>query len=120
MSAPAPHPDAIPDEALVASGAAVDVTPAVRLLVEGGRLRLGGGVPRPGLLGFCDPAPGEAKALSVRYVHGGRAYAVRLADGAPVSLPERGGAPLPAGTAEAVAVCAAAEALAAAAAAGGR
>jgi len=113
ITAPLPYPDALDDEVLAAHGGIIDVTPAVRLLVEGGRLRLaGGGVPRHGLLGFCDPAPGEPKALSIRFVAGGQAYRVRVADGAVASLPERAGGALPAGTAEAGATLEAARELA--------
>ena len=111
ITASPPHPDDLDEDALVAHGGAIDVTPAVRLLVEGGALKLSGGAPRPGLLGFSDPAPGEPKALSVRFVHGGKAYRVRLPDGAPVNLPARAGGALPAGTAEAVEMMKGAEAL---------
>ena len=65
----------------------LDVTAALRLLVSGGRLVLPPAPTRSGLLGFCDPAPGEPKALDVTYVHRGVPVRVRLADGAGVDLP---------------------------------
>lgn len=68
--------------------AAVDVTAALRLLVSGGRLTLPAAPTRAGLLGFCDPAPGAAKALDVTYVHRGVPVRVRIADGKAVDLPE--------------------------------
>lgn len=107
-----PRPEDMEDEALVAQGGAIDVTPAVRLLVEGGALRLSGAAPRVGLLGFSDPAPGEVKALSVRFVAGGKAYKVRVRDGDGAALPERAGGALAPGTAEAGAMVAAAAELA--------
>lgn len=38
------------------------------------------GVARSGLLGFCDPAPGEDKALRVRYLWRRTPYAATIAD----------------------------------------
>ena len=41
------------------------------------------GVARSGLLGFCDPAPDEAKALRVRYLWRRSPYAATIADKVP-------------------------------------
>jgi hypothetical protein len=100
-------PDPLAELATLA--AAVDVTAALRLLVGGGRLTLAATAPRPALLGFCDPAPGEAKALHIAYVHRGVACVARVADGAPVDLPAA--TPAPARGRAAAAALAEAEAL---------
>jgi DnaJ family protein C protein 11 len=55
--------------------ALADVTVAVQYLCEGGRVVLHQGFAKSALMGFCDPAPGAAKALLVFYTFKVRASA---------------------------------------------
>ena len=52
----------------------VNVTVAVQYLLSDGKVQFYDGLPKSGLMGFCDPAPGQEKALRVEYVWKGRPY----------------------------------------------
>lgn len=76
------------------------------------QLRVSGqGVARAGLLGFCDPAPGEAKALRVRYLWRRAPYAATVADQDGGGLPARGRAVTEPGPLAALAAAVAAQGL---------
>ncbi|KAL3679639.1 hypothetical protein R1sor_022595 [Riccia sorocarpa] len=84
----------------------IDVTIPIQFLVDdSGELRLHQGVKKAGLMGFCDPCPGETKELRVTYTHRGHNYQVvvgdydelhipqeshRLSDGGPDNFNQRG------------------------------
>ncbi|KAI3913836.1 hypothetical protein MKX01_021898 [Papaver californicum] len=55
----------------------VDVTLPLNFLVtDSGQLKLHPGVKKSGIMGFCDPCPGEPKQLHVEYTYGGDRYEV--------------------------------------------
>ncbi|KAF8019328.1 hypothetical protein BT93_G0108 [Corymbia citriodora subsp. variegata] len=59
----------------------IDVTLPLNFLVtDSGQLKLHQGVKKSGIMGFCDPCPGEPKGLRVEYTHGGRRYEVTVDD----------------------------------------
>lgn len=47
-------------------------------LVSSMFVQLHEGVQKSGIMGFCDPCPGEDKALYVAYTHGGNRFEVGL------------------------------------------
>jgi len=66
----------------------IDVTVALNFLVSDDKLRLYDGIPKSGLMGFSDVAPGVEKELRVAYVYRGRAYACAgVTDLAPLTAP---------------------------------
>ncbi|EEF33453.1 chaperone protein dnaJ 13 [Ricinus communis] len=67
----------------------IDVTIPLNFLVnDSGRLKLHEGVKKSGIMGFCDPCPGETKQLYVEYTCGGRAFEVTVDDYAELSIPQ--------------------------------
>lgn len=53
----------------------MDVTLPLNFLIdESGQLKLHDGVKKSGIMGFCDPCPGEPKQLYVEYMYGGNKY----------------------------------------------
>ncbi|KAA8521386.1 hypothetical protein F0562_012052 [Nyssa sinensis] len=53
----------------------MDVTLPLNFLVnDSGQLKLHEGVKKSGIMGFCDPCPGERKQLHVEYTYGGEIY----------------------------------------------
>ncbi|CAI9772485.1 unnamed protein product [Fraxinus pennsylvanica] len=53
----------------------IDVTLPLNFLIdESGQLKLHDGVKKSGIMGFCDPCPGEPKQLYVEYMYGGNKY----------------------------------------------
>ena len=64
----------------------LDVTVAVQFQVASGALVFHAGVAKSGLMGFCDPAPGQPKRLRVHYMYKGHLYRVELIDEVGLSL----------------------------------
>ncbi|GMH44031.1 hypothetical protein BSKO_11965 [Bryopsis sp. KO-2023] len=68
----------------------LDVTAAIQYLVSARELILHPGVSKFGLMGFCDPAPGQKKTLRIRYVWKGRPYRAEVGDEDGLKLPSQG------------------------------
>ncbi|KAL8520882.1 hypothetical protein ACS0TY_011439 [Phlomoides rotata] len=67
----------------------MDVTIPLNFLVtDSGQLKLHEGVQKSGIMGFCDPCPGEAKALYVAYTHGGNRFEVIVDDYDEMMIPQ--------------------------------
>ncbi|CAH1453755.1 unnamed protein product [Lactuca virosa] len=67
----------------------VDVTLPLNFLVnDSGQLKLHEGVKKSGIMGFCDPCPGETKKLHVKYTYGGNRYEVEVDDLQELILPQ--------------------------------
>ncbi|KAJ9706901.1 hypothetical protein PVL29_002057 [Vitis rotundifolia] len=68
----------------------VDVTVPLNFLVnDSGQLKLHEGVKKSGIMGFCDPCPGEPKQLYVEYTYGGDRYEVVVDDYEELLIPQR-------------------------------
>jgi len=65
----------------------VDVTTAVRALVNKSQLYIPGRQTKSGLQGFCDPAPKLPKALKIWYSFRGRGHYAEVEDSFPVVIP---------------------------------
>lgn len=66
----------------------IDVALPLNFLVsDDGQLKLHEGVKKSGIMGFCDPCPGEPKQLYVEYTHGGNRYEVVVDDYAELLIP---------------------------------
>ncbi|KAL6175796.1 hypothetical protein ACLB2K_052435 [Fragaria x ananassa] len=67
----------------------IDVALPLNFLVsDDGQLKLHEGVKKSGIMGFCDPCPGEPKQLYVEYTNGGNFYEVVVDDYAELLLPQ--------------------------------
>ncbi|KAJ7952500.1 chaperone protein dnaJ 13 [Quillaja saponaria] len=67
----------------------MDVTIPLNFLVnDSGQLKLHEGVKKSGIMGFCDPCPGEPKQLHVEYTHAGQEYKVVVDDYEELLLPQ--------------------------------
>ncbi|CAM6104551.1 unnamed protein product [Calypogeia fissa] len=67
----------------------IDVTIPLQFLVDdSGELRLHEGVKKAGLMGFCDPCPGESKQLRVLYTCQGHRYEVVVGDYDELRIPQ--------------------------------
>ncbi|KAF5195562.1 Dnaj-like protein, partial [Thalictrum thalictroides] len=67
----------------------LDVTVPLNFLVnDSGKLKLHEGVKKSGIMGFCDPCPGEAKQLYVEYSCGATRYAVSVDDYQELFIPQ--------------------------------
>ncbi|KAL5551169.1 hypothetical protein UlMin_001345 [Ulmus minor] len=67
----------------------IDVTLPLNFLVnDSGQLKLHEGVKKSGIMGFCDPCPGEPKQLYVEYTYGGRRYEVVVDDYGELLIPQ--------------------------------
>ncbi|BBN15877.1 DnaJ homolog subfamily C member 11 [Marchantia polymorpha subsp. ruderalis] len=67
----------------------IDVTIPLQFLVDdSGELRLHEGVKKAGLMGFCDPCPGESKQLKVAYSYRGHQYQVVVGDYDELRIPQ--------------------------------
>ncbi|XP_023005370.1 chaperone protein dnaJ 13-like [Cucurbita maxima] len=59
----------------------IDVTLPLNFLVnDSGQLKLHNGVKKSGIMGFCDPCPGEPKQLYVEYTYGDKTFEVVVDD----------------------------------------
>ncbi|KAL3737973.1 hypothetical protein ACJRO7_019494 [Eucalyptus globulus] len=66
----------------------MDVTLPLNFLVtDSGQLKLHEGVKKSGIMGFCDPCPGEPKGLRVEYTYAGSRYEVTVDDYAELFIP---------------------------------
>ncbi|KAI4377911.1 hypothetical protein MLD38_015467 [Melastoma candidum] len=66
----------------------IDVTVPLNFLVnDSGQLMLHEGVKKSGIMGFCDPCPGEPKQLHVEYTYGSRRYEVTVDDYEELQIP---------------------------------
>ncbi|XP_021768475.1 chaperone protein dnaJ 13-like [Chenopodium quinoa] len=71
------------------SSQVIDVTIPLNFLVNDlGQLQLHEGVKKSGIMGFCDPCPGEHKKLLVRYTCNGQNYQVVVEDYAELRIPQ--------------------------------
>ncbi|KAI6707352.1 hypothetical protein NL676_010314 [Syzygium grande] len=69
----------------------IDVTLPLNFLVtDSGQLKLHEGVKKSGIMGFCDPCPGEPKGLHVEYTYGGNRYEVTVGDYEVLFIPREG------------------------------
>lgn len=67
----------------------MDVTLPLNFLVtDSGQLKLHEGVKKSGIMGFCDPCPGEPKKLLVEYTYGGWRYEVMVDDYEELVIPQ--------------------------------
>jgi DnaJ family protein C protein 11 len=67
----------------------MDVTLPLNFLVsESGQLKLHEGVKKSGIMGFCDPCPGEPKQLHVEYTYRGGRYEVAVDDFEELIMPQ--------------------------------
>ncbi|WOH12198.1 hypothetical protein DCAR_0831698 [Daucus carota subsp. sativus] len=67
----------------------IDVTLPLNFLVnDSGQLKLHEGVKKSGIMGFCDPCPGEVKHLLVEYTFGGNRYEVEVDDYEELLIPQ--------------------------------
>ncbi|XP_021747012.1 chaperone protein dnaJ 13-like isoform X2 [Chenopodium quinoa] len=67
----------------------IDVTIPLNFLVNDlGQLQLHEGVKKSGIMGFCDPCPGEHKKLLVRYTCNGQNYQVVVEDCEELRIPQ--------------------------------
>lgn len=67
----------------------LDVTTATRFMVFDSHLDLHEGVHKAGILGFCDPCPGEEKFFRVRYRYRGRLHEVTVGEEEGLGLPNK-------------------------------
>lgn len=71
------------------SSQVLDVTVPLNFLVtDSGQLKLHEGIKKSGIMGFCDPCPGEPKQLLVEYTHGDQKYEVVVDDLAELVIPQ--------------------------------
>ncbi|KAL2525164.1 Chaperone protein dnaJ 13 [Abeliophyllum distichum] len=67
----------------------IDVTLPLNFLIdESGLLKLHDGVKKSGIMGFCDPCPGEEKQLYVEYTYGGNKYEAIVDDYEELLIPQ--------------------------------
>ncbi|PIN07579.1 Molecular chaperone (DnaJ superfamily) [Handroanthus impetiginosus] len=67
----------------------MDVTVPLNFLVnDSGNLKLHQGVKKSGIMGFCDPCPGEPKQLYVEYTYHGARYEVTVDDYDELLIPQ--------------------------------
>nr|AFK43910.1 unknown [Lotus japonicus] len=67
----------------------IDVTTPMNFLVnDSGQLKLHEGVKKSGIMGFCDPCPGERKQLYVEYVNAGNQHKVWVGDYEELLIPQ--------------------------------
>ncbi|KAH8521282.1 hypothetical protein H0E87_002363 [Populus deltoides] len=66
-----------------------DVTIPLNFLInDSGQLKLHEGVRKSGIMGFCDPCPGEPKLLRVEFTCGGKRFEVEVDDYAALLIPQ--------------------------------
>ncbi|KAK7252678.1 hypothetical protein RIF29_36796 [Crotalaria pallida] len=77
------------ETSLESTSEVVDVTIPLNFLVnDSGQLKLHEGVKKSGIMGFCDPCPGEPKQLYVEYVYAGNQYKVSVGDYEELMIPQ--------------------------------
>ncbi|KAG7569294.1 DnaJ domain [Arabidopsis thaliana x Arabidopsis arenosa] len=69
----------------------IDVTVPMNFLVsDSGQLKLHEGVKKSGIMGFCDPCPGQPKQLYVAYTYHSQTFEVTVGDYEELSIPQEG------------------------------
>lgn len=69
----------------------IDVTVPMNFLVsDSGQLKLHEGVKKSGIMGFCDPCPGQPKQLYVAYTYHSRTFEVIVGDYEELIIPQEG------------------------------
>lgn len=69
----------------------IDVTVPMNFLVsDSGQLKLHEGVKKSGIMGFCDPCPGQPKQLYLAYTYHSQTFEVTVGDYDELSIPEEG------------------------------
>ncbi|XP_042376397.1 chaperone protein dnaJ 13-like [Zingiber officinale] len=71
-----------------AASLVLDVTLPLNFLVTNSQLKLHKGIKKSGLMGFCDPCPGEPKQLLVEYTYKGDKYKVLVGDYDLLQIPQ--------------------------------
>ncbi|KAJ4744930.1 Chaperone protein dnaJ 13 [Rhynchospora pubera] len=67
----------------------LDVTVPLNFLVtDSGQLKLHEGIKKSGIMGFCDPCPGEPKQLLIEYTYNRQNYKVLVDDYAELIIPQ--------------------------------
>ncbi|KAE8727774.1 Chaperone protein dnaJ 13 [Hibiscus syriacus] len=67
----------------------LDVTLPLNFLVnDSGQLKLHDGIKKSGIMGFCDPCPGEPKQLHVEYTYSSERYQVVVDDYEELQIPQ--------------------------------
>ncbi|GAQ84882.1 heat shock protein [Klebsormidium nitens] len=67
----------------------LDVTTPVQFLVDDSAIKLHPGIRKAGLMGFCDPCPGEEKELRVKYKWRGNVHETTVGDKEALFIPDR-------------------------------
>lgn len=68
----------------------IDVTVPMNFLVsDSGQLKLHEGVKKSGIMGFCDPCPGQPKQLYIAYTYHSQPFEVIVGDYEELSIPDR-------------------------------
>ncbi|XP_047332343.1 chaperone protein dnaJ 13 [Impatiens glandulifera] len=68
----------------------IDVTLPLNFLVnDTGKLKLHEGIKKSGIMGFCDPCPGEPKSLHVEYSYHGERFEVTVDDYEELLIPQQ-------------------------------
>ncbi|KAG7573742.1 Chaperone J-domain superfamily [Arabidopsis suecica] len=69
----------------------IDVTVPMNFLVsDSGQLKLHEGVKKSGIMGFCDPCPGQPKQLYIAYTYHSQTFEVTVGDYEELSIPQEG------------------------------
>lgn len=69
----------------------IDVTVPMNFLVsDSGQLKLHEGVKKSGIMGFCDPCPGQPKQLYLAYTYRSQTFEATVGDYDELSIPEEG------------------------------
>ncbi|XP_010516775.1 PREDICTED: chaperone protein dnaJ 13 isoform X1 [Camelina sativa] len=69
----------------------IDVTVPMNFLVsDSGQLKLHEGVKKSGIMGFCDPCPGQPKELYIAYTWHSQTFEVAVGDYDELSIPQEG------------------------------
>ncbi|GAV78547.1 DnaJ domain-containing protein/DUF3395 domain-containing protein [Cephalotus follicularis] len=77
------------DTSVDSASQVIDVAVPLNFLVnDSGQLKLHDGVKKSGIMGFCDPCPGEPKQLLVEYSYGGKEYEVVVDDYGELLIPQ--------------------------------
>nr|XP_029148922.1 chaperone protein dnaJ 13 isoform X2 [Arachis hypogaea]XP_029154187.1 chaperone protein dnaJ 13 isoform X2 [Arachis hypogaea] len=77
------------ETSLESTSEVIDVTIPLNFLVnDSGQLKLHEGVKKSGIMGFCDPCPGEPKQLYIEYAYAGNEYKVSVGDYEELIIPQ--------------------------------
>jgi DnaJ family protein C protein 11 len=77
------------DTSFESTSGVIDVTTPLNFLVnDSGQLKLHEGVKKSGIMGFCDPCPGDQKLLYVEYAYAGNQHKVLVGDYEELLIPQ--------------------------------